>query len=263
MQHILSKLHFKEYGSGEPLLVLHGLFGTGDNWQTLARRWASEFTVFCLDLRNHGRSPFTETHTYKDLADDLAEFMDAHWIHRAHIIGHSMGGKAVMQFALDYEDKIDKLVVADIAPKRYTGGHEKVFEALHAVDLTQIESRENVAQILAKYLENDNATLQFLLKNLTRNPETMELIWKMNLPVLEKYYQEMLGNIDLNSNSNIAVQTLFLRGENSNYVKNEDFDQIKSLFTNAELQTIANAGHWLHAENPNDFYEATMRFFVR
>ncbi len=256
----MNNLHFKEYGSGTPIIVLHGLFGTGDNWQTLARRWASDFMVFCLDLRNHGRSPFADTHTYKNLADDLAEFMDTHWIHRAHIIGHSMGGKAVMQFAIDYEEKIDKLIVADIAPKKYAGGHEKVFEALHAVDLSQIDSRQQVVEILEKHIKNDASTLQFLLKNLARNPETMQLIWKMNLPILEKYYQEILGNIENTSQTRINTPTLFLRGENSNYVKNEDFEPIKTLFANAEFQTIRNAGHWLHAENPNDFYDATMRF---
>ncbi len=257
------QLNFKEYGSGEPLIILHGLFGTGDNWQTLARAWSPDFTVFCLDLRNHGRSPFANTHTYRNLADDLAEFMDTHWIHRAHILGHSMGGKAAMQFAIDYEEKVDKLIIADIAPKQYEGGHELVFQALHAVDLSQNPDRKAVENILAAHLENDNATLQFLLKNLSRNPDTLQLSWKMNLPVLEQYYQEILGNISIESNAPLSCPTLFLRGGNSRYVSDHDFSTIQQLFSQVSLETVPNAGHWLHAENPAIFSTAVLHFLKK
>lgn len=255
-------LHFKEYGQGEPLIILHGLFGTLDNWQTLARKWAAHYTVFCLDLRNHGHSPFAPSHTYRDLADDLAEFMDAHWIQRTHLLGHSMGGKAALQFALDNNDRIDKLIIADVAPKAYINKHQTVFDALFAVDFKLQTHREDVQKVLDEKMPNDPATLQFLLKNLTRNPETMALQWKMNLPVLHQFYPEIAGNITSEVNAICDRPTLFLRGETSNYIEKADEDEIKKIILNARFQTISNAGHWLHAENPTDFSAAVLHFLA-
>lgn len=251
-------LNYKEYGQGEPLIILHGLFGTLDNWQTLAKQWAAHYTVFAIDLRNHGRSPFADTHTYADLADDLNEFMEAHWIHRTHLLGHSMGGKVALKFLTEYEDKIDRLVVVDIGTKAYAGGHEKVFEALFSVDLATQQDRKQIAEQLALYLRDDNSTLQFLLKNLSRNPETALLEWKMNLPVLHQYYSEILGEIRIPKP--IATPTLFVRGSRSNYISDADFLHLKTDFPNAELATIPDAGHWVHAENGAALFTEINRF---
>jgi pimeloyl-ACP methyl ester carboxylesterase len=250
-------MNYKEFGQGEPLIILHGLFGTLDNWQTLARSFGEHFTVFILDWRNHGKSAWQNTHRYSDLSNDLNEFMEAHWIHKAHILGHSMGGKAAMQFAADHTDKIDKLIIADIAPHAYTGGHESVFNALFAVDFTKITTRKEVEAILHHHI-NDIGTIQFLLKNLTRNEENSLLSWKMNVPVLYEYYPEILGNILISEP--IKKQTLFLRGANSPYIQDKDWQNILHLFPNAQLNTIPNAGHWIHAEQPLAFANTVQDF---
>ena len=251
-------LNFKTYGSGEPLIILHGLFGTLDNWQTLARQWSEFYTVYCVDMRNHGRSPFAATHTYTDMVDDVAEFMAQNWIDRAHLLGHSMGGKAAMAFAAAHSDKINKLIIADIAPKAYEGGHETVFEALFAVDLAQNPSRQAIESTLQQYLRDDNSTIQFLLKNLTRNADTGLLEWKINIPVLHRYYTEIIGNIAIDTV--IELPTLFIRGERSRYIQDEDWSHILDCFHDAHLKTIPNAGHWVHAENPTDFSVAVLYF---
>ncbi|MEY4927733.1 MAG: hypothetical protein RI894_2169, partial [Bacteroidota bacterium] len=149
------------------------------------------------------------------------------------------------------------------APKHYDGGHELVFEALHAVDLTKINDRKAVETILATHLQNDNATRQFLLKNLTRSPDTLQLAWKMNLPVLETFYQKILCNIAVETTTPLSCPTLFLRGGNSRYVLDDDFAAIQQLFTNSQLETIPHAGHWLHAENPAAFSTAVLHFLEK
>ena len=251
-------LNYKTYGTGEPLIVLHGLFGTADNWQTLAKQWAAHFTVFALDLRNHGRSPFGESHTYNDLTADIAEFMAQHNILRANLLGHSMGGKAAMHFVQKHPERIKKLLIADIAPRNYKTGHEGVFDALFAVDLSTNPSRSEVESTLKEYILNDNGTLQFLLKNLTRDTETNALVWKINIPVLHKHYYEIIGNIAIPNT--IETPTLFLRGGNSKYINDVDWSYITDVFGDVRLATVPNAGHWLHAENPSGFSAAALDF---
>jgi pimeloyl-ACP methyl ester carboxylesterase len=244
----------------EPLIILHGLFGTLDNWQTLARQWSEDYVIFTLDMRNHGRSPFADTHTYDDLTADLLEFMQTHNIACANLLGHSMGGKAAMHFAVQQPQKIQRLIIVDIAPKNYGGGHEGVFEALFAVDLSTNPSRQAVEQTLRTYILNDNATVQFLLKNLTRNAATTALEWKINIPVLYQYYHQIVGNIALPDT--IDTPTLFIRGGNSLYIKDADWSHITDVFTNVQLATVPNAGHWVHAENPSGFSAALLSFLV-
>ena len=161
----MPELNYKSFGSGPPLIILHGLFGTLDNWQTIAKKLADDFTVFILDLRNHGKSPHTQEHTYSLMAEDLSQFMESQWIYKAHVLGHSMGGKTAMQFANDFPDMLDKLVVVDIAPKVYAGGHQHILEALLSVDIDAVQSRKEVEQQLSKYIEEDGVKL-FLMKNL-------------------------------------------------------------------------------------------------
>jgi pimeloyl-ACP methyl ester carboxylesterase len=261
------ELNFKEFGTGEPLVILHGLFGTLDNWQTIAKRLATEYTVFILDLPNHGRSPHTEGEIdYEMMADALAQFFIDHWIYETRLVGHSMGGKLAMQFALSHPDIVKKLAVIDIAPKLYKSGHEDVFNALFAINLTTLKDRKEAEAILMDKLKGDTGTVQFLLKNLTRNnpfnkddPNTEggNFEWKMNLNgLLENYNNILKAPIG----EPFLKPTLFIRGGNSNYVKDSDMQYITPLFPKASLATIEGAGHWIHADKPKELYEVLNQF---
>ena len=253
------ELNFKTMGRGEPVIILHGLFGTLDNWQTIAKHLSEHFSVYIVDQRNHGRSPHAAHMDYPALAEDLRHFMERHWMYKAHLIGHSMGGKTVMEFALEHPDMTDKLVVVDIAPKAYPGGHEDIFKALFAVDLDAIQSRQEAEEILSQYIE-DAGTKQFLLKNLSRKKEgTFE--WKMNLPVLHQYYQEILA--PPTAQTPFEGETLFIRGGRSPYVLDSDLPAIHGLFPAAQLETIANAGHWVHADAPAELLQKVYTFLTK
>jgi esterase len=274
------ELNFKEFGTGEPVVILHGLFGTLDNWQTIAKRLSEEYTVFILDLPNHGRSPHTEGEIdYEMMADALAEFMLNHWIYETRLIGHSMGGKLAMQFALSHPDIVKKLVVIDIAPKQYKSGHEDVFDALFSIDLTTLKDRKEAEAVLMDKLNGETGTVQFLLKNLTRNnPFNKEDVmarneaslrgtkqegdnfeWKMNLQGLFDNYEQILK---APVGEPFLKPTLFIRGGNSNYIKDTDNHYITDLFPKATLETIEDAGHWVHADKPKELFEAINRFLT-
>lgn len=253
-------LNFKTFGQGEPLIILHGMFGTLDNWQTIAKQLADKYMVYIIDQRNHGRSPHDNTpFTYTTMREDLHAFMESNWLYKAHLIGHSMGGKVVMEFALHYPDMVDKLLVADIAPKAYAGGHEEVFKALFAVNLDTLTERDEALQILRANLGNDEGTVQFLMKNLSRKVEG-GFEWKMNLEAIYKSYSTILGNIDLGGGATFDGDSLFVRGAKSRYVLDEDFPTITKSFPKATFQTIPNAGHWIHAEQPALFTQAVQAF---
>ncbi|MEL6719893.1 MAG: alpha/beta fold hydrolase [Bacteroidota bacterium] len=243
------QLNHKAFGQGDAIVILHGLFGTLDNWQTLAKKLAETYYVFLVDLRNHGRSPHVEGMSYPLMANDLKDFLEQNWIHQAHIIGHSMGGKTAMQFALEYPDVVDKLVVVDIAPKAYQGGHELILSALRNFPITEVKNRKEVEQILLEAGVQELGVRQFLLKNLTRSKEG-GYEWKMNFPEIDKYYNNILDNIKVDDTSIFEEETLFVRGANSNYIQDEDIANIQSLFPKAQLETIPQAGHWVHAEQP-------------
>lgn len=239
-------LNYKVFGSGEPIIILHGLFGTLDNWQTIAKKLADQYMVYIVDQRNHGRSPHVEGHNYKVMAEDLASFMEENWIHHAHVIGHSMGGKTAMQFAVDFPDMLDKLVVVDIAPKKYKGGHQTIFEALLSVNLEQVQERKEVETQLSKYIDDVGVRL-FLMKNLSRKKEG-GFAWKMNLQEIYINYSNILDEIIIDPA--VSNETLFVNGGKSAYVSLEDQAFIKTCFTHVQFQTIADAGHWVHAEQP-------------
>ncbi len=248
-------LNYKEFGLGEPVIILHGLFGTLDNWQTIAKKLSEDYTIFILDLRNHGRSPQTDDEfTYQLLADDLAEFMQAHWIYEARIVGHSMGGKVAMQFALNHPDSVKKLAIIDIAPKQYPSGHEEIFDALMNLDLSTLQDRKEAEAYLMDILNNDSGTVQFLLKNLSRktDAEGGGFEWKMNLDVLHRDYENILKAPE---GYPFLKPTVFIRGGKSDYVKDEDMAAIHTFFPKATLETIEGAGHWVHAEKPKELLE--------
>lgn len=251
------KLNFKTFGQGPPLIILHGLFGMLDNWQTAAKQLSDTYMVFILDQRNHGRSPHVDGIDYPSMANDLREFMEENWIHEAHLLGHSMGGKTVMQFALEYPEMADKLIVVDIAPKAYAGGHQLIFEALQSLELDKVQSRTEADQKLGQ-LVTDLGIRQFLLKNLSRDKDSGGFRWKMNLPVIARDYPKIIAGLD--TDGQFEGDTLFIRGGKSDYISPIDEEEIQQLFPSSEVQTIDGAGHWVHAERPKALLESVRTF---
>lgn len=250
------ELNYKTYGSGQPLIILHGLLGSLDNWQTLGRQFAENFTVFIIDQRNHGRSPHSAEFNYELLAEDLNEFMEEHFISSAHILGHSMGGKTAMYFAMKYPEKVEKLIVADIAPVVYEEGHKIIFDALLSVNLKTAENREEIDAQLKTQIPNYGVR-QFLMKGLTRNEER-ELSWKFNLKDIWANYTNILQTFE--SDHHFDGKTLFIKGEKSDYILPEYQATIKKYFPNSKTEVIPKVGHWLHAENPELFYKIANEF---
>ncbi|MEM1325580.1 MAG: alpha/beta fold hydrolase [Bacteroidota bacterium] len=253
----MESLNFKLYGTGEPLLVLHGLFGTLDNWQTLGKKLADNYAVYLIDQRNHGRSPHIEGLDYKLMAADLSQFMEEHYLAKAHVLGHSMGGKTAMQFAFDHGDKVDKLIVVDIAPKAYKGGHEAILHAMRTLPIQTIETRKQADEHLHQAGIAQLGIRQFLLKNLTRDPKG-GYRWKMNFSEIDNNYPNILANIEMTAPH--QGETLFIRGDRSDYILPTDGDLIRSYFPKAHLVSIEKAGHWVHAEEPQALLEVMMEF---
>lgn len=258
-----SKLNFKELGAGSPVLIMHGLFGMLDNWQGVAKKLSENYLVYCIDLPNHGKSPRIEgLFNYEIMADIVAEFITSEWLHGVHLIGHSMGGKLAMSMAFEYPELISSLTIIDIAPKKYVGEHYPIFDALLKLDLKLVNDRKEVEKYLINALK-DNTTVQFLMKDLHRKSPEEEIIdgskfeWKMNLPVLFKNYPFICDAV---IGDTFYKPTQFIRGENSNYILDEDLPMIKSLFPYATLETIANAGHWVHADNQQGLLDVLVPF---
>lgn len=251
------KLNFKKYGNAEQAVVIvHGLFGMLDNWHNIAKKLSDEFTVLTVDVRNHGNSPHSDVINYPTVADDLLELVEDQGLSHAHFVGHSMGGKAVMELSNIHPHIIDKLVVVDIAPKRYKPGHLDLFEAMFSLPVEELSSRSEADEALKTKIPTDGIRL-FLLKNLQRNPEG-GYQWKVNLKAIRANYDDIIGDVQLNWP--FVNDVLFIRGEKSNYIKDSDLDEIYEYFPNADLVTIPNAGHWVHAENPTQFVDALEDF---
>ncbi len=255
MTHI--QLFSREFGSGSPVLILHGLFGFSDNWQTIAKGLADQHLVVTPDLRNHGRSPHLPTHTYPEMAEDLRVFMEEKWMFHAAVVGHSMGGKVAMQLALTHPDMVEKLVVVDMEPGQADDNHTDIIEALLGLDLSKMTQRSEADAYLSERI-SDFGTRQFLLKNITREDDGT-FTWKMNLPVLWEHYQDILAAV---KGEPFQKPTLFIRGSRSNYVKDSEWEKIKLLFPNAELVTIEGAGHLVHADKPKELLEVLRAFFA-
>ncbi len=250
------ELSHKIIGEGEPLVILHGLFGSLDNWQTLATRFGESRMCVLVDLRNHGRSPHTEDHSLAAMAEDVAVFLEANWMHEVDVLGHSMGGKVAMRFALDYPDRLRRLVVVDMGRRAYSRGHDDIFTAMRALPLNAGLSREELDDVLEPMIP-EYSVRQFVLKNLRR--EGAGYAWKLNLDVLEREYPEILRPIGELGES-WAGPALFVRGGNSDYVRDADWAGIESVFPGARLATIADAGHWVHAEQPDELFDVVEGF---
>lgn len=252
------KLNYKKSGKGQPFVILHGLFGSLDNWQAIARKLSESFEVYIVDQRNHGQSPHSETWNYEVMANDLYEFFQDNRISNAILLGHSMGGKTAMHFALEHCELLNKLIVVDIAPKYYPVHHDKILEGLLAVDLENVSSRKEVEEQLSPYI-SDPGTKQFLMKNLYwKDLEAKKLAWRFNLDVINRHI-EIVGKKTIEGKI-CHVPTLFVRGEKSNYILEADMEPAKNIFPNSKLTTIPNAGHWIHADQPQLFLETIIAF---
>lgn len=250
------QLNFQSYGTGFPLIILHGLFGSLDNWQTISRRLGEHFHVFAVDQRNHGRSPHSEVFNYEVMAEDLREFMQAHDLSRVHLLGHSLGGKAAMEFALRHPDLVEKLIIVDMASKAYPPWHAPIFKALLSLDLGSFRDRQEISDALAPSIP-ELATRQFLLKNLART-ESGAFQWKINLPAIYQNYDRL--NQGMENGRIFTGPVLFIKGGRSEYLEAADLPAIKRLFPQAELTTIPGSGHWVHADAPEPFLKAVLNF---
>ncbi len=249
------QLYYRSLGKGKPLIILHGIFGTSDNWQTFAKAVSEKYQVFLVDLRNHGNSPHSQTFDYPAMVADLKEFIEEHQLGKPMIMGHSMGGKLVMWFAVAHPEGFEKMVVVDIAPKYYPPHHQKILEGLASVDIDTIGSRKEADEQLATYVDDASVRL-FLLKNLKRDEN--HFAWKLNLPVIKDNIEQVGQALD--TDIVIKKPALFIRGDQSKYILDEDKEPIRKLFPLAQIVTIKDAGHWVHAQQPEALYEAVTRF---
>jgi pimeloyl-ACP methyl ester carboxylesterase len=250
-------LHFRKIGEGQPLIILHGLFGSSDNWQTHAKKFAENFTVYLVDQRNHGHSPHHDEMNYDVMADDLLELIAAEGLRDIILLGHSMGGKTVMRFAQKNSFLVDRMIVVDMGIKQYRPHHDQIFQGLFHVDVDHVKSRKEAEERLTQFV-SEPSTVQFLMKNLYwKTPE--QLAWRFNLDVLNKDINSILAAIP---EETIDTPTLMLTGGQSGYVPAKDFDAITALLPNVEFKTIESAGHWVHAEAPAAFIEAVESYLL-
>lgn len=252
------KLNYKELGEGEPLIILHGLFGSLDNWYSLGKILAEQYHVFLVDVRNHGQSPHSEEFTYDAMAADLKEFIEDRGLEKAIVLGHSMGGKIAMVTALNTPEVISKLIVVDIAPRTYEVHHRTILDGLLSLDFSTIESRGEADEQLANYIANTGVR-QFLLKSLYWK-EKDQLGLRFNLDVLNKEIEPISSWKD--RNTAFDGQALFIRGGKSDYILPED-PSVHLHFPEASIVTVENAGHWVHAEAPSELLKIVKEFIEK
>lgn len=250
------KLHHRVQGEGEDILLIHGLFGSMENLGAIARLLSNQFTVHSLDMRNHGRSPHHDLMSYDLMAADIMQYLKSAKLDKVHLLGHSMGGKVAMQFALSNAGRVKTLIVADIAPVAYPPRHSDVFDGLLAINPNELKSRTEADNILREYVK-ETAVRQFLMKNLVKSaPEGF--CWRMNLNAIHNQYQQLMAG--QHSETPFSGPVLFIKGGNSDYIQNRHKEQIETLFPSVHLRVIPNTGHWLHAEKPELFARVVKRF---
>ncbi len=253
-------LHYERYGTPDhhPLIILHGLFGSSDNWNSLAKRFAVKgYDVIVPDIRNHGQSGHSDIMDYETMSRDLKDLIESLDVPSVHLLGHSMGGKVAMQFAFDMPVKVDKLIVADMSPQSRGGNiHSKLVDSMLSVDFDKASSRRDIDDQLKSSIPNDRIRL-FLLKNIIRKDKST-FDWQINLQAIKNNLNEIFRAIEP---SNIySKPVLFLRGEKSDYISDKAIPRIKELFTDARFETIKNGSHWLHADNPEEFFREALQF---
>lgn len=253
------KLNYKKYGTeGQILVILHGLFGSTDNWMSVAKKLEDDYQVYTLDLRNHGQSPWSDDWDYEVMSEDIKEFITEHQISNFMLLGHSLGGKVAMNYACKYgtEHNLQKLIIVDISTRAYPIHHEQILKALTGLDLSQITSRKEADDALKAELP-ELGVRQFLLKNLQRN-EDNSFSWQVNLEIIN----QKIANVGdaLPINYTFEDTTLFIKGENSNYIHSDELSNLQKHFPKASLQTISKAGHWVHAEKQTAFLSVLESF---
>ena len=254
------QLHYKQYSTeGEPLLVLHGLFGSLTNWGAHCKHFANSFAVYGIDLRNHGESPHADELNYQVMAEDVRELLQQLQIKQCSIIGHSMGGKVAMQLALSYPDLIRKMIVVDIAPVAYPSkadGHARILEGMAAMKLDELKNRNEAEAQLKEFVEDD-ATRKFILTNLTRRGDK-GLSWRLNLPAIQQHYDKLRDK--LIGEEPFTKPVLFVKGALSNYIHLKHEKEILRLFPAASVKIVMEAGHWVHSERPQVFQKIATDF---
>ncbi len=252
----MTLLHNSLTGAGPPLVILHGLFGSSKNWQSHARRFSRHFATYCIDLRNHGESFHADEMNYPAMSADLVALLDELGLDTCHLLGHSMGGKVAMTLAHEHPGRIDRLIVADIAPVAYSHDYDDLIDPIMALPLATIESRVQADHLLRPHIPEDPLRA-FLMQNLARTEGGWR--WRVNWAVIQREMDELTG-FDLPTGWRIDTPTLFLRGARSDYVGDIELEVIEAHFTNFELATLGEAGHWLHAEQPDAFIERVLAF---
>ena len=255
------QLHHQTLGQGQPLILLHGLFGSSDNWGAVAKHFSQHYQVISVDLRNHGESPHNASQSYVDMADDLLELCDMLNLDRIHLLGHSLGGKVAMQFATRHPDRVEKLIVVDMAMRAYADAHTHLIDAMMAIDLSTLQNRSEADKALSSAIPQAMVR-QFLLMNLIKsgiNASESNLAWRINLAALKANYPKLQHAVC--ENSHYEKSCLFIRGEHSDYVQDADIAQIKTHFTNAQFTSLPT-GHWVHAEQPQAFIEVVDSFLA-
>lgn len=258
------KLYYREFGSGPYLIILHGLFGSSDNWVSIAKKLSDTYTVILPDQRNHGNSPHSDIHTYDAMRDDLHELTESLSIDKFFLAGHSMGGKTAVSFAMKWPELLNGLLVADISPFRVEdkerteyNQHKKILEAMMTLDLSKVSSREQAVEALHEY-DLPDYTIGFVLKNLHRTGRN-SFTWKINAAALLSNMDNILKGVDRSSvfsNQVAGFPVIFLKGEKSGYLPEEDYEDIRKMFPAAEFVEIKNAGHWVHSDNPDQVIQS-------
>lgn len=253
------ELFFREEGpaEGQPLVILHGLFGSSDNWMSVARQLADSYRIYLPDQRNHGQSGFSEEFDYASMSQDLAEFIRTHKLQQPVVMGHSMGGKVAMQLACQHPELLSRLIVVDIAPRAYPLHHQRILEGLNSIDVASLTSRTEAEQQMAVHV-SDPGTRQFLLKNLYRT-EQGGFAWRINVPVITRDIANIVAALAYTSPC--QVPTLFIGGDRSDYIRPDDFPSIAHIFPNSKVEMVQGAGHWVHAEKPEELM-ALVRAFI-
>lgn len=249
-------LHYRLLGKGKPIVILHGLFGSADNWHSFAKSIADQFQVVLIDIRNHGQSPHTPDFNYNLISRDIADTLEFLDIFTYYLMGHSLGGKAAAHFALTHRDQVEKLIIIDIALKEYPPHHQLYFDAMLSLDLLEIKDRIEADEWLQQFIE-DITVRQFILKNLVRTDDG-HFKWRFNLASLYQHYDEI--NIRIETEYPFTNPVLFIKGSTSDYILPDDIPGIKNCFPNVKFETVNGAGHWVHADKPGELKELILEF---